>query len=219
MAASGSVAVQGLAVQGLADGVKLAADGSVNLVGALQLYATPHVVESIYIGSGTYVVPDKVNTYCTTLGSKAAAHITDTPKTANTMIGRGAGYGSDTSYNTFLGFGAGQSSSLTGNGGNTFVGYAAGMGLASTYDTLILSTFGFAHVTGDTNKFAVARPIQPPAYASDALPSASNAGVGAMIYLPTARKTGEASGAGTGCPAYSNGTVWLTFYGNTAAVF
>lgn len=34
-------------------------------------------------------------------------------------------------------------------------------------------------------------------------------------FASNGRKSGEGAGAGTGCPVWFNGTLWLTFYGNT----
>lgn len=47
------------------------------------------------------------------------------------------------------------------------------------------------------------------------LPAASSYRVGHVLYASNGRKLLETPGNGTGVPVYSNGTNWLTFYGNS----
>jgi hypothetical protein len=44
---------------------------------------------------------------------------------------------------------------------------------------------------------------------------AASAGLGVFAFATNGRKSGEAAEAGTGCPVWSNGGQWLTFYDNT----
>lgn len=47
------------------------------------------------------------------------------------------------------------------------------------------------------------------------LPAASGYLPGSAYYATNGRKSGEGMGAGTGCPVYSNGSNWLTYYDDT----
>lgn len=210
MAAYGSVIFAGLA-----EGLKKAVQGDTPVVGDFRVYSGINETLGINYGGLGYRPGD---TYSVFFGAYAGAAATTNVLTANTCIGRAAGFGTKTSFNTCVGFGAGVESGTSGAGGNTFLGYNSGLGLANAADTLGLSTFSFTHLLSDANKFSTTRPIQPPTYTVAALPSAVTSGLGSNTYTSNGRKAGEAAGAGTGCPVWSNGSIWLTFYGNTAVV-
>ena len=47
------------------------------------------------------------------------------------------------------------------------------------------------------------------------LPAPSSALIGAIAIATNGRKSGEGAGAGTGCPAWCDGSHWRTFYDNS----
>lgn len=52
-------------------------------------------------------------------------------------------------------------------------------------------------------------------YSVSGLPAASAALTGAIVLATNGRKSGESTGAGTGCPAWCDGSHWRTFYDNS----
>lgn len=58
-------------------------------------------------------------------------------------------------------------------------------------------------------------PPKLPSYTVAGLPSTTTYGVGSEAFASNGRRAGEGAGAGTGCPVWSDGTNWRTFYDNS----
>ncbi|WP_439539461.1 hypothetical protein [Sphingomonas sp.] len=58
-------------------------------------------------------------------------------------------------------------------------------------------------------------PPKLPSYTVAGLPSTTTYGVGSKAFASNGRRAGEGAGTGTGCPVWSDGTNWRTFYDNS----
>lgn len=58
-------------------------------------------------------------------------------------------------------------------------------------------------------------PPKLPSYTVAGLPSTTTYGVGSEAFATNGRRAGEGAGTGTGCPVWSDGTNWRTFYDNS----
>lgn len=58
-------------------------------------------------------------------------------------------------------------------------------------------------------------PPKVPSYTVAGLPSTTTYGVGSEAFASNGRRAGESSGAGSGCPVWSDGTNWRTYYDNS----
>lgn len=168
--------------------------------------------------------------YNTFLGGQAAPYATGA---FNTIIGTQAGYSLTTgvnnihiglwadyynstgSNNTVIGTSS-YDGSMTSGSSNTLIGANVNGYGGNVSNTVVLSDGSNSkNLIADFNSVRFNRPVIPKTYTVATLPSAATTGTGAISYATNGRKAGEAAGAGTGCPIYSNGTTWLTFYGNT----
>lgn len=58
-------------------------------------------------------------------------------------------------------------------------------------------------------------PPKLPSYTVAGLPSTTTYGVGSKAFASNGRRAGEGAGTGSGCPVWSDGTNWRTFYDNS----
>jgi hypothetical protein len=163
---------------------------------------------------GGRVAPLSTGIYNTLLGSQAGYSLTTGSN--NTYVGLNADFFNSTgSNNTVIGTTTYDSQMVSGNS-NTVIGANVTSYGGNVSNTVILSDGANSkNLIADLNSVRFNRPVIPKTYTVVTLPSAATTGTGAISYATNGRKAGEAAGAGTGCPVYSNGTSWLTFYGNT----
>lgn len=142
----------------------------------------------------------------------------NTTGSSNCWIGLKAGYNYITaSGNTIIGNNNTDVLAVSGSF-NTIIGNNT-TGYGNVGNTVIISDgSNTQNIIADVNSARFKAPVRPPQYTVALLPSAVNAGVGAIAYATNGRKAAEGVGAGTGVPVFSSGAAWLTFYGNTAVV-
>lgn len=201
----------------------------VTIIGASAGASNPSGSLTTIVGAaaGTFLTSAIYNTF---IGGQAAPFTTGS---FNTIIGTQAGYSLTTgannvhiglwtdyynstgSNNTVIGTSS-YDSQMTSGSNNTLIGAnVSGYG-GNVSNTVVLSDGANSkNLIADLNSARFNRPVIPKTYTVATLPSAATTGTGAISYATNGRKAGEAAGAGTGCPIYSNGTTWLTFYGNT----
>jgi hypothetical protein len=68
---------------------------------------------------------------------------------------------------------------------------------------------------GQSGQTAAISALQPPSYAVASLPAASGL-KGSMLFASNGRNASEATGAGSGCLVYSNGTSWIAPWSGVA---
>lgn len=194
---------------------------SQNVLTDLLVVERPAVASwSIDLSGGTANIDSSGSTIW--LSGSAGVFLVTTNRTASTQKDARLGVPHYSSSTPFL-FGL-MSSTVSGNnlqlGGGSALGMAATLGIAyaAANNTTTTGTEVFrwdlANQLQVAGKVTATAPIKPGSYVVAALPTVGIS-AGAIAYATNGRKAGESEGAGTGVPAWYDGTNWKTYYDNT----